>query len=269
MVHTLLDNRYQPVKVLGEGAMGQVLLVEDTLTRQPLALKIISQATGVSEKSVLQFQQEFRLMTRLRHPNCCAVTSYGALGDGSPYFTMEVVHGHGLDELLPLEPARFREVFAQLMLALGYVHQQGFVHRDLKPANVRVKPDGTVKLMDFGLMEHAGRAGGPIVGTVPYLSPEIVKRGAVDARSDLYSAGATLYYLLTRQHLFLDFDPNKVNAYTMILEHPPVPLRVHRPDAPEGLDRALRKALEKEPYLRWKSAQAMAEVLRPFLEGPD
>jgi tetratricopeptide (TPR) repeat protein len=255
----LLDNRYQPQRVLGEGAMGQVLLVEDTLTRQHLALKIIASAAATDAKSVLQFQQEFRLMTRLRHPNCCAVTSYGLLADGAPYFTMEVVPGHGLDELLPMDAERFRAIFPQLLLALGYVHQQGFVHRDLKPANVRVKPDGTVKLMDFGLMEHAGRAGGAIVGTVPYLSPEIVKRGAVDARADLYSLGALAYEMLTGRAPFVRPTPMEVlRAHVGELPEPPSRVRA---GIPADLERVVMRLLAKEPLDRYQSAYEVLEAL--------
>ncbi|MFN3430360.1 MAG: serine/threonine-protein kinase PknK, partial [Candidatus Sericytochromatia bacterium] len=259
MIGTLLDNRYQPQRVLGEGAMGQVLLVEDTLTRQHLALKIIASAAATDAKSVLQFQQEFRLMTRLRHPNCCAVTSYGLLASGAPYFTMEVVPGHGLDELLPMDAERFRAVFPQLLLALGYVHQQGFVHRDLKPANVRVKPDGTVKLMDFGLMEHAGRAGGAIVGTVPYLSPEIVKRGAVDARADLYSLGALAYEMLTGRAPFVYPTPMEV-LRAHVGESPEPPSRV-KPGIPTDLERVVMRLLAKEPIDRFQSAYEVLEAL--------
>jgi tetratricopeptide (TPR) repeat protein len=258
-VSTLLDNRYQPLRTLGEGAMGEVLLVEDTLTKQHLALKVIAQKAGVNDKSVLQFQQEFRLMTRLRHPNCCAVTSYGLLADGAPYFTMEVVPGHGLDELLPLDEPTFRTVFAQLLLALGYVHQQGFVHRDLKPANVRVKPDGTVKLMDFGLMEHAGRVGGPIVGTLPYLSPEIAKRGAVDGRSDLYSVGALAYELLTGQPPFPRATPMEV-LRAHVGEAPP-PMNRVRAGISAPLEAVVTKLLAKEPVDRFQSAYEVLEAL--------
>ena len=82
---------------------------------------------------------------------------------------------------------------------------------------------------------------------------------------DIYSVGATLYYLLTNKYPFLDFDPHRASSYSMILEHPPVPLRVHRPDAPEGLERVLRTSLAKQPRERWASAHAMGQALRPFL----
>ncbi len=193
----VLANRYQVLRTLGEGAMGLVLHVHDTSLDQEMALKVISGKVGANEKTILQFKQEFRLMTQLRHPNCCAVYDYGVLEDGDPYFTMEVVPGQGLDETGPLDEDAFRRVFAQLLLALGYIHNLGFVHRDIKSANVRLMPDGTVKLMDYGLMEYAGRSNAPISGTPAYIAPEIVKRGPIDQRTDLYSAGVLAYEMLT------------------------------------------------------------------------
>lgn len=127
-------------------------------------------------------------MTQLRHPHCCAVYDYGESDAGAPYFTMAVVPGQGLDELVPVSLDRFVALFAQLLLALGYIHQLGYVHLDIKSANVRVTPNGDLMLMDYGLMELAGQGSGLIRGTLPYISPEIARRAPVDRRADLYSA---------------------------------------------------------------------------------
>ena len=132
-----------------------------------------------------------------------------------------------------------------------------------------------LKLSDFGLAksfrENAGFVGltrqGDVGGSVGFISPDHI-RDFRDLKepADIYSAGATLYYLLTLHYPFLNFDPYKADAYSMILENPPVPLRAHRPDAPEGLERVLARALEKQPRDRWKSARAMAVALAPYLE---
>ena len=259
MTTELLDNRYKILQALGEGAMGMVYLVEDGTTGQALAMKVLSRQMEANEKSFLQLKQEFRVMAQLRHPNCCAVYDYGQLPDGAPFLTMEVVPGHGLDELLPLGAEQLRQVLAQLLLALGYVHQLGYVHCDIKSANVRVKPDGTVKLMDYGLMEVAGRSGAPIRGTLAYLAPEIVKRGPVDRRADLYSLGCLAYELLAGRPPFIADKVMEV-------------LRAHVADAPPplgslvpGLDPALEaivmRLLAKDPINRYQSAYEALEDL--------
>ncbi len=227
--------------------MGRVELVEDSVTGKRVALKLIG-GPGVdvqADKTLLQFKQEFRLMTRLRHPNCCEVYDYGVDEGGAPYFTMEVVPGQGLDEMLPLPPERFTEVFAQLLRALGYVHRLGFVHLDLKSANVRVMPDGTVKLMDYGLMEVAGQGGLPIRGTLPYIAPEVIRRAPLDGRADLYSAGVLAFELLTGRYPFERPTAGEV-LRAHLNDSPPVPSAI-APAVPPELDRLVRRLLAKEP----------------------
>ncbi len=196
---------------------------------------------------------------------------------------MEYVDGTNAREWMlrqagqPSIPAVAR-IGVQLLSALDHAHQKGYVHRDIKPSNLLVtgtaeRPD--IKLSDFGLAksfrDDAGFTGlthqGDVGGSVGFISPDHIRDfREVKEPADIYSAGATLYYLLTGRYPFLDFDPCKTNAYAMILEHPPVPLRVHRPDAPDGFDRVLRKSLEKQPRDRWRSAAAMAQAIRPFLD---
>ncbi len=150
-----------------------------------------------------------------------------------------------LAEPLPLTSAASLGV--QLLSALDHAHQKGYVHRDIKPSNLLVQGQAhhpKMKLSDFGLAksfrDNAGFAGlthqGDIGGSSGFISPDHIRdfREAKEP-ADLYSAGATLYYLMTGQYPFFGFNPNRADAYTMILEHPPVPLRAHRPDVPGGL----------------------------------
>ncbi|MDB5097369.1 MAG: Serine/threonine protein kinase [Cyanobacteria bacterium RYN_339] len=267
MTDAAIADRYRPLRLLGEGAMGQVLLALDETTGDEVALKVISRrrATGpglgstAAEKSTRQLRQEFRLMTRLRHPHCCAVYDYGLATADDPFFTMEVVPGQGLDELLPLSPARFEALFPQLLLALSYVHQQGLVHLDIKSANVRVTPDGSVKLMDYGLMEYAGHGSGVIRGTLPYISPEMARRAPVDQRSDLYSAGVLAYEMLTGR---LPFERRTaVEVLRAHLAETPAPPSRFRPEVPLSLDRLVLRLLAKEPVERFQSAGEVLEAL--------
>lgn len=244
-------NRYKVLATLGEGGMGTVYLVEDTTNGQQVALKVLSSKIGMDANQVLQFKQEFRVMAKLKHPNNCAVYDYGMMPDGSPYFTMEVVPGKGLDEIIPVAPDQLTSILNQLGQALGFIHQQGFVHCDLKPENVRVKPDGTVKLMDFGLMEVSGQSGGAIKGTLAYMAPEVAKRDRIDQRSDIYSLGAVTYQLLTGETPFKGATP--IEVLRAHLNQQPRPLRELNTAIPTLTETVVLKMMAKEPIARYQS----------------
>ncbi len=239
--------------------MGMVYLVEDGTTGQALAMKVLSRQVEASEKSFLQLKQEFRVMAQLRHPNCCAVYDYGQLPDGAPFLTMELVPGHGLNEILPMTADAVRPVLAQLLLALGYVHQLGYVHCDIKSDNVRVKPDGTLKLMDYGLMEVAGRSGAPIRGTLAYLAPEIVKRGPVDRRADLYSVGCLAYEMLAGRPPFVSTQVMEILRAHVSTPPPPLGSLVKGLDP--SLEAIVMRLLAKDAIDRYQSAYEALEDL--------
>ncbi|MEB3328128.1 MAG: diguanylate cyclase [Candidatus Sericytochromatia bacterium] len=259
MTTEVIASRYKLLRKLGEGGMGVVNLVEDTTTSQQVALKVLSSRLGASEETILQFKQEFRQMAALRHPNCCAVHDFGQLPDGTPFLTMEVVPGHGLDELLPVGEDTFRAVFSQLLLALGYLHRLGFVHCDIKDENARVRPDGEVRLMDFGLMERAGRSSGAIKGTLGYMSPEMARGARIDQRSDLYAMGCLGYQMLTGRLPFPGDNPVAIiKAHTTEAPEPPT---AHAPDLDPRLERIILKLLQKDPTARYQSAHDVLEDL--------
>ncbi len=251
-----IANRYEILASLGEGGMGKVLSVRDTVTDRDVALKLVH---GTGAAALQQLKHEFWTMTRLRHPHTVEVYDYGALEDGTPYFTMEIVAGQGLDEALPMSASAVREVLAGLCRALSFIHAQGYVHGDLKPENVRLTTGGQVKLMDFGLMERAGRAGGPIRGTLLYLAPEVARGGRVDQRADLYALGAVAFHLLT------GFPPYQAaSTIDLIKSHldAPVPTLT---DKAAGIDPALEalvmRLMAKDPLKRYQSAGEVLEAL--------
>lgn len=273
----LIANRFEILDALGEGAMGVVWLAKDLSTGKQVALKRI---TGeISEVAQLRFKQEFRMMTQLRHPNCCEVYEYGQLPDGAPFFTMEVVPGKGLDEMLPIDQATIMKLLPQLLAALDHVHALDFVHRDLKSANVRVTPEGVVKLMDFGLMEYSGASDKPISGTLGYLAPEIVKRGSIDQRTDLYAVGVLIFEMAANR---LPFDrTTRVEILRAHVSEPPPPLSHVVGGIDPLLERVVSKLLAKEPLDRYQSAgeamialgfegvAAQRKLLAPPLIGRD
>ncbi len=268
---------------IGGGGMGEVYLARQLATNRPVAIKMMTPAVAASERAKLRFERELDVLKHLKHPKI--VEFYDVFDLGGQYqLVMEYVDGKnalawvgGLPE--PLTVAAAASLGVQLLSALDHAHEKGYVHRDIKPSNLLVMGQPLhpkLKLSDFGLAksfrDNAGFAGlthqGDIGGSSGFISPDHIRdfREAKEP-ADLYSAGATLYYLMSGQYPFFGFDPNRADSYTMILEHPPVPLRAHRPDVPEGFDRVIRKSLEKQPSARWKSAAEMAAALVPFVGG--
>ena len=278
------DSEYLIEKRIGGGGMGEVYLARHLPSNQPVAIKMMIPSIAASDRAKLRFERELDVLKNLRHPNIVTFHTMFQL-DGQFQLVMEYVVGkdaHDWAKALaePLTSPAAARIGVQLLMALDHAHSKGYVHRDIKPSNLLVTGPAIrpgIKLSDFGLAksfrDNAGFAGlthqGDIGGSGGFISPDHI-RDFRDAKepADIYSAGATLYYLLTNQYPFYNFNPNRADAYTMILEHPAVPLRAHRPDLPEGLEKVLLKALEKQPRDRWKSAAAMANALKPFLDVP-
>jgi serine/threonine-protein kinase len=269
---------------IGGGGMGEVFMGRHLATNRLVAIKMMIPTVAASDRAKAYFRRELEVLKNLRHPNIVAYHGMVEL-EGQFQLIMEYVDGKSAREWTealpgPLPVSAAARIGVQLLSALQHAHEKGYVHRDIKPSNLLVMgppPRPRVKLSDFGLAksfrDNAGFAGithqGDVGGSVGFLSPDHIRDfREVKEPADIYSAGATLYYLMSGRYPFLDFDPNRADAYTMILEHPTVPLRAHRPDVPDAFDSILRKALEKQPRERWKSADAMAKMLRPFQEGP-
>jgi len=274
---------------IGIGGMGEVYFARQLSVNRPVAIKMLPSTGAASERSRDYFRREMLVLKDLLmpsgqcHPNIVAFYDIFEI-DGQFQLIMEYVAGRNALEWVgslttPLPYGTAARIGRLLLSALDYSHTKGYVHRDVKPSNLLIvgpphRPQ--VKLSDFGLAksfrENEGFVGlthqGDIGGSIGFLSPDHIRDFRdIKETADLYSAGATLYYLLTLNYPYFDFDPRRNDAYSIILENPSVPLRAHRPDAPEGLERALRKALEKHPRDRWKSAAAMSEALRPFLDN--
>lgn len=268
---------------IGGGGMGEVYQARRLADQRTVAIKMMSQFAAANRKAHRYFRRELEVLRALKHPHIVEFYDMVEI-DEQFQLIMEYVNGKNarrwVEQLAaPLSIPSAARIGVQLLMALNHAHELGYVHRDVKPSNLLIYGPHTLptaKLTDFGLAKSVLQNGGfgslthqgDIGGSVGFLSPDHLRDfREVRPPADIYSAGATLYYLLTGQYPYFEFHPQRPDSYEMILEHPAVPLRVHRTDAPELLDRILRKALEKHPRDRWKSAAEMATALRPLVES--
>ena len=250
---------YRIIGIIGAGGMGQVFQVEHKITKRKEAMKVLL-ADLAEETHIQRFKREIEVQAKLNHPNIAAVHNAFRLKDRL-VLVLEFVEGQTLENLLqqgrpPLETGI--DYIRQTLEALGYAHTRGVIHRDVSPANLMVTENGLVKLMDFGVAKSLGDLrltdGGSMIGSLYYMSPEQVKGSTdPDPRSDLYSAGAILYELVTGKRPF-DYEDRFSLMVAQVEEQPRPPSQI-APDLPRGLDEIILKALSKEAGQRYPSAQ--------------
>ena len=268
---------YAIERELGRGGMGVVYLARKESSGERVALKTIMPAVAPTRVQVERFLREARILERLKHPHVVAFRAMGEEG-GLLWFAMEYVAGTDAARLvkeqgaLPIKPAV--RLICQTLQALAHAHEQGYVHRDIKPANILIAGEGgkrSVKLADFGLArvyQTSQLSGltlaGDMGGTVKFMPPEqITAYREVKPAADQYAAAATLYHLLTAQHVY-DFTDLGVGAIAKILEEDPVPLRQRRSEVPELLAAIIHRALEREPRDRFADVAAFHKALLAF-----
>ncbi len=270
--------RYRIVGVIGRGGMGVVYDAHDPQIDRDVAIKTISlDALSDHERAMFEsrFRAEMRSTGRLQHHNIASLYDAGRDG-GTAYIVMERVQGQDLKRRLQagerFTPTQAVDITLQLLAALEYAHRRQVIHRDVKPANVMLQPDGTVKLCDFGVARladsDATRTHGMIVGSLRYASPEQISGQPLDARTDIFSAGALLFELLTGR---LPFQGNSDVEILHRIAHEVAPsLRSIDPTIPPAVDAAVQRALAKEPADRFASAADFARALgAPTLTGFD
>jgi serine/threonine-protein kinase len=234
---------YELIELIGEGGMGKVWRARDPRLGRDVAIKISAQQFSD------RFEREARAIAALNHPNICTLFDVG-----SYYLVMEYVEGEDLKGPVTLD--RALEIAGQIAAALEAAHEKGIVHRDLKPGNIKVKPDGSVKVLDFGLAKSAVESAevtpdsptmlsgtGMILGTAGYMSPEQAKGKDVDKRADIFAFGVVLYELITGERLFQGETVSEILA-AVIKEEPDLT------KTPAKVRRLLRKCLEKDPRKR-------------------
>ncbi|RME00343.1 MAG: hypothetical protein D6812_09925, partial [Deltaproteobacteria bacterium] len=271
-----IANRYHVLERIGEGGMGVVYRVEDRMTKEIVALKLLKPSQSV-QGNILRFKREFRAISRIAHPNCLRVYDF-AIHEDTFFYTMEYVAGGSLRNFVGAPAETILPLVLQLCSALDAVHGRQLVHRDVKPDNVLVQQEereGTetfqVKLGDFGLIRSLDlptlTEGGKIVGTVPYMAPEQIEGRRLDARTDLYALGVLLYELLTRRLPcgIVPGDP-VVTIMHKQLHADPIPSGHEASRLPPPLLELLRGLLEKRPENRPAGAYEVALRIEAILE---
>jgi serine/threonine protein kinase/pimeloyl-ACP methyl ester carboxylesterase len=262
---------YQLLARIGAGAMGEVYAAHDEKLNRHVAVKLIAKELAGNMDRLQRFRQEAHAASSLNHPNIVVVHDFGDL-DGRPFIVTELVEGVTLRARLkggPIAVPEAIEIALQVTSALAAAHARGLVHRDIKPENLMVRPDGYVKVLDFGLAKLASveppstglTHPGQTAGTPAYMSPEQARAEPVDARTDVFSVGAVLYELVTGRKAFSGESPAVIFA-GILAAAPPPPTELN-PNVPPELERLIRKALEKDRELRYQSvADLRADLLR-------
>ena len=261
--------KFDIVKLLAEGSMGEVYLGRDPLLGREVAVKVIRPAQGMSPQARERFATEARAAGALNHPNIVTIHELGE-EQGVLFLAMELVKGDDLATLIHsgnLAPMDALEVLAQVCDGLEVAHRHRILHRDLKPANIRVAWDGrrlTAKLLDFGVAKVRDASltdQGLVFGTVNYMAPEYLQSGQADARSDLFSVGVILYEALSGAPPFEGPTPGSV-VYRLIHEAPQaLPAAAFR-GVSRDVQALLDRVLAKDPARRPASAEALGRQLR-------
>ena len=256
---------YEITALLGEGGMGQVYRATDTRLKRQVALKILPLAVAGDADRLSRFHREAEVLAALNHPHIAAIYGFEESGDVSA-LVMELVDGEDLSQRIARGPVAIADALAiarQITEALEAAHEQGIVHRDLKPANIKVRADGTVKVLDFGLAKALAPASdaasaiaqaatitspamtqvGMILGTAAYMSPEQARGTSVDKRADLWAFGVVLWEMLTGTRLFAGATVSDTIAAVLTAEPP---WAVLAPATPASIRRLLRRCLQKD-----------------------
>ncbi len=266
---------YEILTEIARGGMGVVYRARQTTLDRIVALKMILAGRLANIDDVTRFRTEAEAAAKLQHPNIVAVFDVGDQ-EGQHYFTMEYIEGVSLDQRLAQGPlagkaaARYVRILAR---AVHYAHEHGIVHRDLKPSNILIDADDEPHITDFGLAKRLGPGdsgntrSGAILGTPSYMSPEQAqgKTGEIGRPSDIYSLGAVLYELVTGRPPFRAETP--LDTVLQVIDHQPVPPRLLNPRVDHDLETICLKCLEKDPEMRYASAEDLGEDLQRYLNG--
>jgi serine/threonine protein kinase len=270
---TIFEGKYQVLEEIGRGGMGVVYKGQDLSLGRMVAIKVLPEQFNTDDEVIQRFKKEARAMASLDHPNIVPVYAIGQYRNFH-YFVMKFLDGRTVADILEhkrrmgqerFEPREVQRTMVEVCRGLGHAHQRGLVHRDIKPGNIMIAPDGTVTIMDFGIVkeqqggENLTRTG-LVFGTPEYMAPEQAQgHAAPGPTTDLYSLGVVAYEMLSGLPPFRGDTP-----FSVVIKHikePPPPLA----DRVEGVNRALQdvvfRCLEKRPENRWPTADSLREAL--------
>src|ERR1044072_9002220 len=269
--------QYTIVDLIGRGGMGEVFLDKDPALNRQVAIKLLPLDCTRDEHQLRRFLNEAQAASALNHPNILTVYQLGDY-DVLQFIVTEFVEGETVRELIsgaPLELPQIIDIAIQITSALAAAHKAGIVHRDIKPENLMVRPDGYVKVLDFGLAKLAeqtelvvdpNKLANPnlssalLMGTIRYMSPEQARGQHLDARTDIYSLGAVLYEMIAGRPPFENRD--RQDLVKSIVETKPIALKSYRGDIPSALNGSVDKALRKDREQRYQSAESFLIELK-------
>jgi serine/threonine-protein kinase len=284
MAAALLDQKRQQLtqigeykieKLLGAGGMGEVFLARDQRLNRHVALKLLSIHLTANEERVRRFRQEALAASGLNHPNILTIYEIEEHGP-RPYIATEFVEGVTLRTHMSGNGRSLMDVLditLQIAAALSVAHTAGIVHRDIKPENIMIRPDGLVKILDFGIAKYTGSkelrdendqwlktAEGAVMGTTAYMSPEQARGLPVDSRTDIWALGVMMYEMVAMRLPFTGATPS--DRLAAIIEHEPEPIRKYQHNVPDSFERIVQRALVKDREGRYQQAADLVTDLR-------
>lgn len=279
----VINHKYKVLDLLGQGGMGAVYLCEHTMMRRLVALKVLPEEKLQQPGALERFQREARAVATLDHPNIVHAYDMDRDDNNMHFMVMEYVDGHSFEILITkhykgvgMDPIRAAHYISQAALGLQHAHECNWVHRDIKPANLLLDRSGVIKLLDLGLSrlyvgdeEDLTRKfdGGSVLGTADYIAPEqALNVSGVDIRADIYSLGATFYFLLAGRPPFEKGTVTQKLMYHQTKE--PDPITQLRPDVPPELEEVIKTMMAKNPDDRFPNPAAVVEALAPWTQMP-
>jgi serine/threonine protein kinase len=269
MVGETIRDRYEVVAEIGEGGMGVVYKAIDKELQRPVALKMLHHAHSNDEMWKARFEKEAKALAKLNHPSIVTLYDFFKMED-KHFLVMELLEGKTGKELLEETGAipfpELIQMFRRVIRALAHAHRNKIIHRDIKPNNIMITNSGEVKIMDFGIARtkdspHMTQVGYTL-GSVLYMSPEQIRNPQdVDERSDIYSLGITMFEMATGKPPFMDPDSSQPDILIKHLSVEPPSPRAINPDVPETLERAIIKALQKNPEDRFQTMEEFGSAL--------